>query len=351
MVTRLKVIVAVVLACAASQQALGQAFNPPFGLGDHAVGHQRIDLPGNPPRHADVWYPVDRPNAAGNFAAYPLRQGDNFLFPSMVAIASAPVADEQHPLVVLYHGSGGTSTLHYAYNELLASHGFVVMAPQTTSNVDLTINVMLNADTDPSSPFFQRIDEGKIATAGQSAGAATAELIAHRDDRVGAVISISTSGATRALAKPTLLFSGTKDHLRPSINFDFDRRAAIPRYLVTMENANHGSYFDACNWLEYARANSAPASLIATLQTDAGFICADDLIDPVDAIELTAFYSVAFLKAHVLQNREYETFLTSAFAEANNLPLELDAVVPEPATIVLLLMPLTSSWALSRRRH
>jgi hypothetical protein len=132
-----------------------------------------------------------------------------------------------------------------------------------------------------------------------------------------------------------LLFTGTKDHLQNSIDFGFERRAAIPRYLVTMENANHGSFFDVCNWLEFALANGAPTTLIARLRAEAAFLCADDLIDPLDSIELTAFYSVAFLNAHLLQNPEYQTFLTSAFASANNLPLEVDAVVPEPSTIAL----------------
>jgi hypothetical protein len=235
----------------------------------------------------------------------------------------------------MYHGSGGTSTVHFNYNELLASHGFVVMAPQGAQRAEMTINVMLAADMDPSSPFFQRIDERKIATAGQSAGGAAAESIAHLDDRVRAVIGISPAGETRALETPLLSFTGTKDHLQGGIDFGFERRAAIPRYLVTLENANHGSYFDVCNWLEYALANNAPASLIRTLQTDAAFICSDDLIDPLESIELTAFYSVAFLNAHLLQNPEYQTFLTRAFAEANNLPLELEAVVPEPSTIAL----------------
>jgi hypothetical protein len=58
MAARLTVIIAAVLACTASQQGQGQAVEPPFGLGEYAVGHQRLDLP-SPALDADVWYPVD----------------------------------------------------------------------------------------------------------------------------------------------------------------------------------------------------------------------------------------------------------------------------------------------------
>ena len=78
-----------------------------------------------------VWYPADPSGeAAATYAAAGVVS-----IPSSVALAApAPAAGGPHPVVVYSHGSGGEGQLGYAFGEHLASHGYVVLAPDHVGN-------------------------------------------------------------------------------------------------------------------------------------------------------------------------------------------------------------------------
>lgn len=81
-----------------------------------------------------VWYPVDTSVAATAESA-------TYEFPGIEvpsgAVAGAPPADGEFPLVIYSHGNGGIRYVSSFLTERLASHGFVVMAPDHTGNTAL----------------------------------------------------------------------------------------------------------------------------------------------------------------------------------------------------------------------
>lgn len=82
----------------------------------------------------EVWYPAAASDA---FTATYAVAGivDN---PAPVALDAPPLADGgPFPVLVYSHGSGGVGLLAYPYAELMASHGWIVVAPDHTGNTTL----------------------------------------------------------------------------------------------------------------------------------------------------------------------------------------------------------------------
>ncbi len=101
--------------------------------GAYAVGHVEIDVayddPEGLPRtlRTAVWYPASE--AAGAYATYLYGT-----ITSEVARESAPPATGPFPLVVFSHGHQAFAEVSSFLMEHLASHGFVVVAPDHTNN-------------------------------------------------------------------------------------------------------------------------------------------------------------------------------------------------------------------------
>ena len=132
----------------------------------------------------DVWYPaVDDGSPA---SAYDLLLA---AIVSPLALADPPVAPGPLPLLIFSHGSGGVRFQSYFLTELLASHGFVVAAPDHVGNsatdiflpvpppfetkdrpldVSFLITRMLEKSADPNDPFFGRLDGVRIGVLGHS---------------------------------------------------------------------------------------------------------------------------------------------------------------------------------------
>lgn len=107
-----------------------------FVQGEHEVGYRRVETSYTPaggeartlPVH--VWYPAvsgGEVKATYTVAAIVERASE-------VALASPVPSEGTWPLVVYSHGSGGEGLLAYPYAEHLASHGFVVLAPDHLGN-------------------------------------------------------------------------------------------------------------------------------------------------------------------------------------------------------------------------
>ena len=110
-----------------------------FEQGPYEVGYREIaitysDAASMEPRELvlRVWYPAQSDSGAG-----PARYAVAGIIdlPSPFALDAPPVTDEGNlPLTVHSHGNGGEGLLAYPYGELMASHGWIFVAPNHTGN-------------------------------------------------------------------------------------------------------------------------------------------------------------------------------------------------------------------------
>ena len=117
-----------------SQTGTGANADELFEQGPYEVGYREMaiiysDAASMEPRELPlrVWYP-----AQDDSGAPPARYAvaDVVDLPSGIALAAPPVtAEEDLPFVIYSHGSGGEGLLAYPYGELMASHGWVLVAP------------------------------------------------------------------------------------------------------------------------------------------------------------------------------------------------------------------------------
>lgn len=100
------------------------------------------------PRRLDLhwWYPTEATSTEGT-----ARYGG--VFPRADVFLDAPVVDRPpFPVVVFSHGNGGLAEQSYFFTEFLASHGFVVVAPDHTGNTALG----------PRLPMYQFFDRRPV---------------------------------------------------------------------------------------------------------------------------------------------------------------------------------------------
>lgn len=83
-----------------------------------------------------VWYPA-QPDSGAPPARYSV--GDGLVdLPAVYALDNPPVTDDGGlPFVIYSHGNGGEGLLAYPYGELMASHGWILVAPNHTGNTAL----------------------------------------------------------------------------------------------------------------------------------------------------------------------------------------------------------------------
>ena len=124
-------------ACSSSSSSSGPV-EPADALGAFAVGHSTFTAldaaRGDRSLLIDIWYPVDDADAEGEeLRQYTL---SGLLGPiSEVALADAPVsARSNQSLLIFSHGYQGIGTSAVGLMEALASHGFIVAAPEHTGN-------------------------------------------------------------------------------------------------------------------------------------------------------------------------------------------------------------------------
>lgn len=151
---------------------------------DMLPGYDRFDLMADHrarPIAASIWYPAENPT-------YRAPVGDGPIFDPTFAFIGPAIADGEHPLVLLSHGSGGNSDSLGWLTSGLVADGAIVLAvnhPGSTSgdssprrSVDLDARAKdLSAALDMvlSDPAFSpSIDESRIGVVGFSLGGSTA---------------------------------------------------------------------------------------------------------------------------------------------------------------------------------
>lgn len=194
-------------------------------------------------------------------------------YPATEAGDDVPVAGGPFPLVIYSHGFSSFQTEGAPLNAHLASHGYVVVAPEfplthlgTTGgptgidlpnqpgDVSFLIDTMLAADADPESPFVGAIDDARIAAVGLSLGGLTTLLATYHvtlhDPRIIAAAVMAPPADLLAerfydtRTVPLLILSGTIDAI---VSHEENAvvamaRANAPVSLLTLEDGTHTGF-------------------------------------------------------------------------------------------------------------
>lgn len=305
----------------------------PFAV---AVRTTTVDDPQRPDRAlvCEIWYPVAPADVP---AGTPLASYD-FLPtvrpPARIAVGGDhPVAAGGFPLVVYSHGSGGMRFIASYFTEVLASHGFVVVAADHSG--DTAVDAFLGTAVDEAENLRLRprdvsvvldavlaaggdlawleghVDPTRIGVAGHSFGGTTGLALAGGtgasppDARVRAVVGMAAytrllgDDTFGAVDVPLLLLSGTSDATTP-IALDTERPWGLvpgrPLLRVDLARAGHQSFTDVCAYRDLLdTVPDLPQALRDAVQAYAADGCGPGLLDIGTALRLTNRYAIAFL--------------------------------------------------------
>jgi predicted dienelactone hydrolase len=360
--------------------AAAKAPPAPDGPGPYAVGYTTFEARDEArgrtlPVH--VWYPVHPSEAVGAPAVY----GVLILgLESPVAIADAPVARRGFfPLVVFSHGNGGIGLQSFFLTEALASHGFVVVAPDHVGNtlldailgnlgaaqilqsaldrprdVSFLIDTMIERTFTPGDRFHLALNPFLVGVAGHSFGGFTSLAVAAgfdaeaagafgvevpetfepipADPRVRAIVPIAPAstplgdGELARIRIPTLLVGGTLDRttpLDPEVTRPYERIPARPLYRADLQGAAHFSFTNICDLIALALDAGIPPALLQDLVrggNEEG--CAPELLPVEEAQRLTRLVTVAFLRRHLAGDPRYEPHLQPVRLERSEPDLD-----------------------------
>jgi predicted dienelactone hydrolase len=233
-----------------------------FGAGARVISYTKPSVvdPGED-RVLDtvIWYPTSDAGAPQ---------------PSHAAILDATVdgSGGPYPVVLFSHGSCGVPTQSTFLTALLATHGFVVVAPPHPGNtfeefpacgtlpaqlesfrerpqdMVFVLDRILDADLDPGSDFFALIDETRIGISGHSFGGLTTHLTQAIEPRIIAALPMAAAAtATSVLTVPSLSILGQVDSV---VSNDRIRaayaRSSAPKWLVEIADAGHYAFSNFC---------------------------------------------------------------------------------------------------------
>lgn len=336
---------------------------PPSKPGDFNVGRQSVQILDDVRFRSlpvDVWYPTDA--ATGDPAIYTFIPGVSL--PSDTAFQDAPLAaGGPFPVVVYSHGSGGQSYIASFFTEALASHGFIVIAPNHVGNTAtevlfgagdepetiaynrpadtaFVITEMLEMSADAESPFFEFMDPERIGMAGHSFGGFTAYAAAGGlpavnedvtavpvDDRIDAIVamapvtSILPPNVLASITVPSMVITGTDDQttpLDPESTQAFEQVNSGYAYRVDLEGAGHQSFTDVCDYQQkLPTIDGIPPQFVEVIDEFALAGCQPDQMPFDRAKELTNQYVISFFLAHVAGDESYRLLLTPDFTSAD----------------------------------
>lgn len=320
----------------------------PAERGPFGVGLETIEIASNSdrPLTVDVWFPVASDTSAPA-ARYTFVTGDFFEASHALAVDRASMSPQgPFPLVVYSHGSGGLRYIHSDYTEFLASHGYVIAAPDHTGNtsVDRFLNneddrdviainrpadvaTVIDAFTDAGDPattgFIEAVNGEQVAVTGHSFGGFTAYAsvagyensvgVIPADERIDAIVPLApavgaATGSTLLsdddLARvqvPALVIVGSDDKTTPvvpNVERAWELTTSSPHYRLELVAAEHQSFTDVCDYLAAAEAGkeiSAPVLQTLAEFGEAGCSPGDMPIARVQ--ELTNTFVLAFLES------------------------------------------------------
>jgi predicted dienelactone hydrolase len=345
-----------------SLPALADGPPAPDAAGPFGVGHSEFAVTdparADRPLNVQVWYPVDPVDYVGAPTEYPVIGLLTVI--SKLAIDDLPVAAGRHPLIVFSHGSGGINTQSTALCEGLASHGFIVAAPNHTGNttddfqngtgvsflqsaVDRPIDVSfiidsLRARSAAAGDLFEAHVRGEgFGVAGHSFGGYTAFATrtgfdtAPADDRISAVMAVAPASglidddAFRAFDRPLLLLSGTLDTTTPIDDNTTRPFALVPTdvYRIDVINATHTHFANIiCDFGNALLSVQLTPDLWPAVGADALIqpwfdTCVPPAFPLAEVERIQNLYAVSYFRRFLMNDTRYQPFLHPSYANAN----------------------------------
>ncbi|MDG2307129.1 MAG: hypothetical protein P8R42_21270 [Candidatus Binatia bacterium] len=312
----------------------------PAQPGPYPVGVTRIELYDEARDRVvltEIWYPAaesarDQPPAPATSYLPPdlAFLADNATIP-LVAVRDVSLADDgPYPLIAFSHGSGGIRFQNTFQCEHLASHGFVVIAPDHQGNTFFDssgtteglrearpLDVLYLLDqfstfTSQSGNRFEGwidLDKG-FGVTGHSLGAFTSMAAASMDSRVVASLPMALGGpVSDTYDAATLLMLATVDNTigpegNAAVRATYDLVPG-PRFLAELVDAGHFSFSFACQTGlgigdgdgcgTSTRFDGSPVTFISDLRV----------------WEIVNTYSAALFGRYINGIQEYDEFLSS----------------------------------------
>jgi len=205
---------------------------------------------------------------------YPTTPGAGPINGSYGAVVNAPLAASgaPYPVLLFSHGSCGYPLQSIFLTALLASQGYVVIAPPHPGNtinefpncgtpqaqinsflerpqdVIFVLDEMLAENADPASPFFAALDPDRVGMSGHSFGGLTTYLVEAIEPRVKVAIPMAAAVVgSRSMSVPSLSMLGAIDSVvNNSLIRTVYASSAAPKFLVEIQNAGHYAFSGLC---------------------------------------------------------------------------------------------------------
>jgi hypothetical protein len=171
-----------------------------------------------------------------------------------------------HPVITWGNGTGSTPNLYRVLLNHLASHGFVIIASNSTNVAQGSpapmlagVTWVLEQNADPNSVMYQRIDTTHIGGTGHSQGG-FATTTAGGDPRITTIAPLCGAQNQRNLSGPAFLFCGGMDTTVPcsSIMNAYTGISNQPVMLASYLAADHA------NWLSFSGSTVKPVEVAVT---------------------------------------------------------------------------------------
>ncbi len=263
------------------------------------------------------------------------------------AVRDARVADGLFPLLLFSHGNGGLRMQNAFWCEHMASHGYIVVAPDHTGNCGVTlidgqlvsfddskegreksridrpkdlsflIDKMDQFNKGGDSRFRGKLDLEHIGVAGHSFGGFTSVWMADSDPRVKAIAPMAGVAETcQNVTLPAMALIATEDDTlglerTEAIRKFYDARTG-PAYAVEFKNAGHYSFTEMYQLNPTFGDGVGKGKRLASGE-------ALDYIGRDTAFHLTNAYTTAFFGKFLKGQTGYDVYL-----EANHDPKELE---------------------------
>lgn len=337
-----------------SQSAPTGPFAVPDESGPYLAGHTEdvvVDASrGGRELPVDIWYPIDDPDGA-ELTLYAL-QGDAGITSELAYRDAQPGGPGVRPLIVFSHGFGGINTQSVPLMEHLATHGFVVISPEHTGNIngdnsspdpaadrvpDVTavIDYMASRNGTAGDPFEGRVNTQEVGVAGHSFGGftATASVTGYDvfgpDSRVVAIMPIAaansriTDDQLRGLDVPALFLCGTLDSLLDQQIRSFDLASSSPNlFRVDAIDATHTHFANICqigNWLISIGLGKETWPTIGASALTGPYeeTCEPPALPIETALRVQNLYAAAFFGRYLAGDERYAEYLTTDYASGN----------------------------------
>lgn len=205
---------------------------------------------------------------------YPAPKGAGPIDEQRRAVVDAPLdaSGGPYPLLMFSHGSCGYAEQSLFLTPYLASHGFVVVAPDHTGNtifdfpdcgtgpaqaasfldrpedIRFALDWALAENVDAASFLHDAIDASRIGMSGHSFGGLTTYLVEAADPRIRVALPLAAAvPGEPAMGVPSLTMLGEIDSVvdNDEIRATYGRSRS-PKYLVGIGDAGHYAFSDGC---------------------------------------------------------------------------------------------------------